>query len=104
MGHLPQGLRIRPTCHIAGTNGRGNVSALLSSILHCSPAVGRYNSPHLVSMYDSLAINNPVDKEVYTEAIAKVYHADEEHGTELSCFRLLTLYVRGGEIDVVLAA
>lgn len=55
-------------------------------------------------MYDSLAINNPVDKEVYTEAIAKVYHADEEHGTELSCFRLLTLYVRGGEIDVVLAA
>src|ERR1700722_7026489 len=36
----------RPTCHIAGTNGKGSVSALLSSIFVASSlTVGRFNSP-----------------------------------------------------------
>jgi folylpolyglutamate synthase/dihydrofolate synthase len=89
--HLPT--YTRPTCHIAGTNGKGSVSALLSSILH-SPqlSVGRYNSPHLVSIYDCIVINNkPVDQGVYAEAKAKIEHADQEHGTKLSSFELLTL-------------
>ena len=84
----------RPTCHVAGTNGKGSVSALLSSILQTSPqlSVGRYNSPHLVSIHDCIVINNkPVDPKVYTEAREKVEHTDREHGTKLSSFELLTL-------------
>lgn len=39
------------------TNGKGSVSAMLSSILHASAyRVGRFNSPHLVELTDSIAI------------------------------------------------
>lgn len=78
----------RPTIHIAGTNGKGSVSAFLSSILvQCPPlgssastishggpylssskdasdpdfkklSVGRFNSPHLLTPRDSILINN----------------------------------------------
>jgi len=85
----------RPTCHIAGTNGKGSVSALLSSILRSSSphlSVGRYNSPHLVSICDCIVINNdPVERDVYAEARANVERADKEHDTKLSSFELLTL-------------
>jgi folylpolyglutamate synthase/dihydrofolate synthase len=85
----------RPTCHIAGTNGKGSVSALLSSILRSSSpplSVGRYNSPHLVSICDCIVINNePVEYEVYANAKDVVERADKEHDTKLSSFELLTL-------------
>jgi folylpolyglutamate synthase len=91
--HLPR--YTRPTCHIAGTNGKGSVSALLSSILRSSSpplSVGRYNSPHLVSVCDCIVINNEaVEREVYAKARAVVERADKEHDTKLSSFELLTL-------------
>ncbi|KAJ6621835.1 Mur ligase [Mycena sp. CBHHK59/15] len=57
--HLPT--YTRPTCHIAGTNGKGSVSALVSSMLSTSTpplSIGRFNSPHLVSVHDCIVINN----------------------------------------------
>jgi folylpolyglutamate synthase/dihydrofolate synthase len=89
--HLPT--YTRPTCHIAGTNGKGSVSSVLSSIIQKSSlSVGRYNSPHLVSIYDCIVINNePVDPDVYAKAKADVERADKEHETKLSSFELLTL-------------
>lgn len=85
----------RPTSHIAGTNGKGSVSALLSSILRSSSpplTVGRYNSPHLVSVCDCIVINNKaVETQVYLNARADVERADKEHDTNLSSFELLTL-------------
>lgn len=91
VGHLPT--YTRPTCHIAGTNGKGSVSSLLSSILQSSSLlVGRYNSPHLVSIYDCIVINaEPVKPDVYAKARAEIERADKEHGTKLSSFELLTL-------------
>ncbi|TFK39220.1 Mur ligase [Crucibulum laeve] len=93
--HLPP--YTRPTIHIAGTNGKGSVAALVSSILLASKppySVGRYTSPHLVSVYDSICIDNePVSLEVYALLRDEVERADREHSTHLSSFELLTLTV-----------
>lgn len=92
LSHLPP--YRRPTCHIAGTNGKGSVSAILSSILLASSpplSVGRFNSPHLVSVLDSIVINNrPVTAGVYAEARSKVEKVDKQHGVGASSFELLT--------------
>ena len=85
----------RPTLHIAGTNGKGSVSALLSSILiNADPPlhVGRFNSPHLASIHDCITINDaPVSASLFDSVRAEVEHADETHRTALSSFEILTL-------------
>ncbi|KAF8196124.1 Mur ligase [Pholiota molesta] len=90
----------RPTIHIAGTNGKGSVSALLTSILlashpvesHEPLRVGRYNSPHLISILDCITIDNkPISRSLYDETRKEVEEADQEHATHLSNFELLTL-------------
>jgi folylpolyglutamate synthase len=99
----------RPTCHIAGTNGKGSVTALLSSILRSSSpplSVGRFNSPHLVSLYDCIAINNrPVAPNVYAKARGAVEKADRDHNVGASSFELLTLTAllvfEEAELDIV---
>ncbi|KAG6842943.1 hypothetical protein H0H87_009080 [Tephrocybe sp. NHM501043] len=85
----------RPTIHIAGTNGKGSVSAILDSVLRCSIpplSVGRYNSPHLVSVHDCIALDDsPIDANIYSSARSRVEQADQDHETKLSSFELLTL-------------
>ncbi|TCD69029.1 folylpolyglutamate synthase [Steccherinum ochraceum] len=91
--HLPR--YDRPTCHIAGTNGKGSVSALLTSIFRSSTPpyrVGRYNSPHLVSIYDCITIDDvPVSQEVYKDARARVEKANGDHAIGATSFEVLTL-------------
>ncbi|KII86917.1 hypothetical protein PLICRDRAFT_93555 [Plicaturopsis crispa FD-325 SS-3] len=91
--HLPP--YTRPTCHIAGTNGKGSVSALLTSIfLAASPPllVGRFNSPHLLSVRDCITINNvPVTQSAYISARDEVTSADTRHAIGASSFETLTL-------------
>ncbi|KAJ7132991.1 Mur ligase [Mycena filopes] len=91
--HLPP--YTRPTCHIAGTNGKGSVSALVSSMLLTSNpplSVGRFNSPHLISVNDCIVINGKsVSTEVYEEARAEVERTDKEHNIGASSFEVLTL-------------
>lgn len=91
--HLPR--YTRPTCHIAGTNGKGSVTAIISSILRStSPPlnVGRYNSPHLVTVTDCIVINDrSVEIGLYNSVRAEIERIDTEHGTKLTNFELLTL-------------
>jgi len=91
--HLPA--YTRPTCHIAGTNGKGSVTAILSAILlSASPPLklGRFTSPHLISVTDSITINHePVDAELYSSVRNLVERIDDQLGTRLSSFELLTL-------------
>lgn len=99
----------RPTCHVAGTNGKGSVTALLSSILRSSSpplSVGRFNSPHLVSVHDCIAINNkPVAPNIYTKARRAVEQADRDYNVGASSFELLTLTAllvfEEAELDIV---
>ncbi|KAJ7147147.1 Mur ligase [Mycena crocata] len=85
----------RPTCHIAGTNGKGSVSALVSSMLSSSTpplSIGRFNSPHLVSVNDCISINNEsVSSDVYEAARAEIERVNQEIGVGVSSFEILTL-------------
>ncbi len=48
-----------PIIHIAGTNGKGSVAAMLSTILHAAGyRVGRYTSPHLERFNERICIND----------------------------------------------
>ena len=85
----------RPTIHIAGTNGKGSVSAMTTSILlAASPAyhVGRFNSPHLVSVLDCIVIDGrPVSQASYDAARKEVQDSNTTHQTQLTAFEVLTL-------------
>jgi len=83
----------RPTIHVAGTNGKGSVTSILTSILRASAfKIGRFNSPHLVSVYDCITINDePVAPELYHSCRAQVEQADKEYNSGASNFELLTV-------------
>ena len=83
----------RPTIHVAGTNGKGSVTSILASILHASGlSVGRFNSPHLVSVHDGILVNGqPVSPPVYDHARSLVVAADQHLNTAATPFELLTL-------------
>ncbi|KAH9851596.1 Mur ligase [Lenzites betulinus] len=81
----------RTTIHVAGTNGKGSVCALVSSILSAANlVVGRFNSPHLVSILDCICIGNkPISAEAYTSARETVERANNDNSIGASNFELL---------------
>ncbi|KAH6908430.1 folylpolyglutamate synthetase [Coprinopsis sp. MPI-PUGE-AT-0042] len=85
----------RPSIHIAGTNGKGSISAILTSIfLAVSPPlrVGRYNSPHLTKVTDCITIDDqPVDDEIYLSTRSEVEALTRRSGIDLSPFEVLTV-------------
>ncbi|KAF8488897.1 Mur ligase [Gautieria morchelliformis] len=82
----------RPTIHVAGTNGKGSVTALLSSIFSSSHvSVGRFNSPHLVHVRDSISINgHTVSSDTYHSTRANVESIDKTESVGASTFEILT--------------
>ena len=83
----------RPTIHVAGTNGKGSVCALLGSILYASSLkVGRFNSPHLLSIYDCIVLGGDnVSPDLYHRARDEVEGVAKQHGIQPSSFEILTL-------------
>ncbi|BGP35054.1 folylpolyglutamate synthase [Rhodotorula toruloides] len=81
-----------PVVHIAGTNGKGSVSAYLASILSQSRlAVGRFNSPHLVDEWDCIQLHGrPVDERLFFEAKKEVERISEREGVGATSFEVLT--------------
>ncbi|BGP27350.1 folylpolyglutamate synthase [Rhodotorula toruloides] len=81
-----------PVVHIAGTNGKGSVSAYLSSILSQSKlAVGRFNSPHLVDEWDCIQLHGrPVDAGLFYDAKKEVERVSEREGVGATSFEILT--------------
>ena len=67
--------------HIAGTNGKGAVCAMLDAALRANGLrVGRYTSPHLVKLNERFFLDGePIDDDVLSaaaEKVAKVAPAD----------------------------
>jgi len=59
--------------HVAGTNGKGSVSATLANILHLAGfRVGLYTSPHLVRFNERIVID---DQPISNDAVVKAYEA-----------------------------
>nr|ASF90203.1 hypothetical protein SPAR04610 [Bartheletia paradoxa] len=82
-----------PTVHIAGTNGKGSVSSYIDSILRSAGfRTGRFNSPHLVDVWDSIRIDGePVTQVQYNASRAEIERVDAEHELGSSLFEILTV-------------
>jgi dihydrofolate synthase/folylpolyglutamate synthase len=63
--------------HVAGTNGKGSVTAMIESVLRAAGIhTGRYTSPHLVDLTERFAIDGvPVNLDALCDAVATVRDA-----------------------------
>ena len=84
-----------PAIHVAGTNGKGAVCAILDAALRGAGlrAVGRYTSPHLVSLNERFFIDGaPADDATLERLARRVGDAAKElpRDCELTFFEALT--------------
>lgn len=92
MGDPQDSLRV---VHVAGTNGKGAVCALIDSVLRAAGfRTGRYTSPHLVSLNERFFLDGtPVSAEKLNAAyrqIAELSTTNCQLPTDLTYFELLT--------------
>lgn len=78
--------------HVAGTNGKGSISAYLSRLLAAGGIrCGRFTSPHLVDRWDCITIDEKVVQEsLFRQIEASVKLRDQDLGIGASEFELLT--------------
>ncbi|KAJ5907876.1 hypothetical protein N7495_000558 [Penicillium taxi] len=78
--------------HIAGTNGKGSISAYLSHLLSADGVrCGRFNSPHLIDRWDCITIGERVVQEsLFRKIEEQVKLRDKTLGIGASEFELLT--------------
>ena len=82
--------------HIAGTNGKGAVAAMLDSVLRAAGLrVARYTSPHLIALNERFFVDGaPATDDALAAAAAEVFPAVErlerERGLEVTFFEALT--------------
>ena len=72
--------------HVAGTNGKGAVCAILDAALRAGGLrIGRYTSPHLVRINERFFLDGaPISDEVLERAADKVFHADSSSNSNSS--------------------
>ena len=74
LGHPERAFR---SVHVAGTNGKGSVTAMVDAALRAAGhGCARYTSPHLLDVSERFVVNGrPVTAEALAEAIADVRNA-----------------------------
>lgn len=79
-----------PTIHIAGTNGKGSVSHLITSVLmHAGYRVGLYTSPHIKDFRERMRVDGKMISEAeVVDFVAR--HRDEMKRLDLSFFEMTT--------------
>lgn len=96
--------------HIAGTNGKGSTTAILSNILKCAGyKVGIYTSPHLYKMTERMVVNGAQISEEnfvkYADQVIEKMKFMEENNMEVPTqFEMLTamafLYFEKTNVDI----
>ncbi|NOZ13846.1 MAG: hypothetical protein GXO69_09420 [Acidobacteria bacterium] len=78
--------------HIAGTNGKGSVAAMLDSLLASEGRlVGRFCSPHLVTPRERILIDGrPVTRQWFSAALSFLRDVLDENNIKPSYFELVT--------------
>ncbi|MDZ4815452.1 MAG: folylpolyglutamate synthase/dihydrofolate synthase family protein [Verrucomicrobiota bacterium] len=82
--------------HIAGTNGKGSVAAMMESVLrHAGYKTGMYTSPHLISFCERFRVNNQTISETrivqLVEKLKKGMHTvEKESGRAPTFFEFIT--------------
>ncbi len=107
IGNPHKGLK---AIHVAGTNGKGSVSAMVSNILiESGYKVGTYISPHLINITERYLINNKEIENVrfakYVEILKEKIDFMKNIGEEVpSQFEMLTalafLYMKEENVDI----
>ena len=90
--------------HVAGTNGKGSVCAMISSILiDAGYKVGMYTSPHLKKFNERIGVNN---KLISDKDLVKYYLKVKKYATNQSFFEITTamafLYFKDKKVDFTL--
>ena len=78
--------------HVAGTNGKGSVCAILASVLkEAGYKTGLYTSPHLVSYTERIKINNkPIEEEKFAKIVFEILKIAEKNAIDPTEFEILT--------------
>lgn len=87
LGNPERGLR---TVVVAGTNGKGSTTRLLAALYRaCGLRTACYTSPHLLAVYERLAIDDrPMDPEAFRTRVQELRASVDRH--EASWFETLT--------------
>jgi dihydrofolate synthase/folylpolyglutamate synthase len=93
--------------HVAGTNGKGSVSAIIASILKSAGLkVGLFTSPHIVSFTERIRINGEeISEDEIIELADEIRYIVEQHGDfSPTFFEVVTamalLYFKREKIDI----
>ncbi|KAG0668428.1 folylpolyglutamate synthase [Maudiozyma exigua] len=81
--------------HVAGTNGKGSVCSYLTTLLQdpsdSAVKIGKFTSPHLVDVRDSIMVNNtPISSQTFNNIKTKLTDLNKKHLLNCSEFELLT--------------
>lgn len=92
--------------HVAGTNGKGSVCAMLSSILSQRYNVGLYTSPHIFEYTERIKINGEnIPEETFAKYVFEICEKADLASIHLTEFEILTimmfLYFKSQNVDVV---
>lgn len=93
--------------HVAGTNGKGSVCAILASVLkYAGKKVGLYTSPHIFKYTERIQINNcPIPDEDFAKYVFEISDLADKNGIDLTEFEILTAvmfkYFADNKVDVV---
>ena len=84
MQRLDNAHLVTPTIHIAGTKGKGSVSAMIASILAAQGyAVGMYSSPHLHSATERIRVNmQPIAQPEFAAVVQRIWRIVEQVGAQ----------------------
>lgn len=87
--------RLPPVIHIAGTNGKGSVTAFLKAMLEAAGRrVHSYTSPHLVRFHERIALagadgrSHPIDEAALADVLSRVTAAND--GARITFFEITT--------------
>ena len=93
--------------HVAGTNGKGSVCAILASILkYAGKKVGLYTSPHIFKYTERIQINNcPISDDDFAKYVFEISDLADKNNIDLTEFEILTAvmfkYFADNNVDVV---
>src|SRR3990172_1773458 len=82
-----------PSLHVAGTNGKGSVAAMLHAVLNAAGyRVGLYTSPHLVRFTERIRVGTEeVSPDEVAELTAEIQRAVTGYGVKLTFFEFITV-------------
>ena len=94
--------------HVAGTNGKGSVCAILNSVfMHAGYKTGLFTSPHIFDYTERIKINDKeISKQEFAEKIFEIEDLAKKNGIHLTEFEILTaiafLYFKENNCDIVI--